>query len=341
MAIEREIQRYLNEHAARSQHTAKTYANALARFREFLEEREVDLAGPVGQLTVALARDFVTWLSAQRYTRGRTEHQLSMRSRSLYAQSVSGLYRMLVLEGKLDMTYGEYTALHEHMIKATNYTIPPIEKKLPPDEVVDAVLAGALTPPDLEGLDRRKGRRLRLIWLRNRAMILCLYSTGVRVGELVGLRRGDLDHDDQGAWVSGKGDKERFVRFSNQAWDALVAYLEARHDEWVATKVADFPLFCRHDRGAGDHRRLPLSSLTVERLVTDLANDAGVLERFNLTPHSFRHWFATRFLRHTRNLALTQDVMGHASPQTTRIYAKTTKEDHIAAHESLFDETED
>jgi site-specific recombinase XerD len=119
---------------------------------------------------------------------------------------------MLVLEGKLDMTYGEYTALHEHMIKATNYTIPPIEKKLPPDEVVDAVLAGALTPPDLEGLDRRKGRRLRLIWLRNRAMILCLYSTGVRVGELVGLRRGDLDHDDQGAWVSGKGDKERFVR---------------------------------------------------------------------------------------------------------------------------------
>jgi integrase len=76
-------------------------------------------------------------------------------------------------------------------------------------------------------------------------------------------------------------------------------------------------------------------------LITDLANDAGVLERFNLTPHSFRHWFATRFLRHTRNLALTQDVMGHASPQTTRIYAKTTKEDHIAAHESLFDETED
>jgi integrase/recombinase XerC len=332
MTIELEIQRYLNQHAARSQHTAKTYANALTRFGEFLDERGVDLEGPLSQLTVALARDFVTWLAAQRYTRGRTEHRLSMRSRSLYAQSVSGLYRMLVLEGKLAMTYGEYTALHEHMIKATNYTIPPIEKKLPPDEVVDAVLTAALTPPDLEALDLRKGRRLRLIWLRNRAMILSLYSTGMRVGELVGLRRGDLDHDDQGAWVSGKGDKERFVRFSNQAWGALIAYLEARHDEWVATKLSDFPLFCRHDRSAGDHRRLPLGSLTVERLITDLANQAGVLERF---------WFATRFLRHTRNLALTQDVMGHASPQTTRIYAKTTKEDHIAAHESLFDDETD
>jgi site-specific recombinase XerD len=337
MAIESEIQRYLNQHAARSQHTAKTYRNALTRFGEFLEECEVDSEGPVSQLTIALARDFVTWLATQRYTRGRTEHQLSMRSRSLYAQSVSGLYRMLVLEGKLDMTYGEYTALHEHMVRSTSYTVPPIEKKLPPDEVVDAVLAAALTPPDLEELDQRKQRRLRLIWLRNRAIILGLVSTGMRVGELVSLRRSDLDHDDQGAWVSGKGDKERFVRFSNQAWIAMVAYLEARHDEWVATKVADFPLFCRHDRSAGDHRRLPLTSLTVERLITDLADDAGVLERFNLTPHSFRHWFATRFLRHTRNLALTQDVMGHASPQTTRIYAKTTKEDHIAAHESLFD----
>ena len=105
MGIESEIQRYLNQHAARSQHTAKTYANALTRFRELLEEREVDLEGPVSQLTVALARDFVTWLSTQRYTRGRTEHQLSMRSRSLYAQSVSGLYRMLVLEARSLLVY--------------------------------------------------------------------------------------------------------------------------------------------------------------------------------------------------------------------------------------------
>jgi site-specific recombinase XerD len=336
-----EIRRFLDQHSARSQHTARTYRNALKRFTSYLEECEIDLEGPVTQLTVPLARDFVTWLAAQRYRRHGVEQGLSMRSRQLYAQAVSGLYKMLVLDGDLDMTYGDYMALHEYMVKATSYKDAPLEKKLPPDEVVAAVMEAVQTPPDLSGLDLRKGRRLRLIWLRDRAFLLCLYSTGMRVGELVGLRRNDLDHDDQGAWVTGKGGRERFVRFSQQAWGALMQYLEERHDDWVLTNVTSAPLFCRHDRAAGDHRRLPLTTLTVERAITKLAKDTDVLKRFNLTPHSFRHYFATRFLRHTHDLALTQDVMGHASPQTTRIYAKTTKEDHIAAHESLFDEAEE
>jgi integrase/recombinase XerC len=338
MSIDKEMRRYLDQHAARSQHTARTYRNALARFRAFLEEREIDLEGTVTQLSISLARDFVTWLAAQRYRRHGVDQALSMRSRQLYAQAVSGFYKMLVLDGKLDMIYGDYMALHEYMVKATSYKDTPIEKKLPPDEVVEAVIQAVQSPPDLSGLDLRQERRARLIWLRDRAMLLSLYSTGMRVGELVGLRRGDLDHEDQGAWVSGKGDRERFVRFSARAWNALMQYLEARHDDWVLGNVTTAPLFCRHDRGAGDHRRLPLTTLSVERAITRLAKDTGVLERFNLTPHSFRHYFATRFLRHTHDLALTQDVMGHASPQTTRIYAKTTKEDHIAAHESLFDD---
>ena len=337
MSIEIEMQRYLDQHAARSHHTARTYRNALTRFIAFLEEREIDLEGPISQLTIALARDFVTWLAAQRYRRHGADQQLSMRTRQLYAHAVSGYYKMLVLDGKLETTYGEYMALHEYMVKATSYKDAPIERKLPPDEVIDAVIEAALISPDLSGLDMRKQRRMRLIWLRDRAILLCLYSSGMRVGELVSLRRGDLDHDDQGAWVSGKGDRERFVRFSKHAWDSLVQYLTERHDEWVMGNVTQAPAFCRHDRPAGDHRRLPLGSLTVERTITKLARDTGVLERFNLTPHSFRHYFATRFLRHTRDLALTQDVLGHSSPQTTRIYAKTRKEDHIAAHEELFD----
>jgi integrase len=72
-----------------------------------------------------------------------------------------------------------------------------------------------------------------------------------------------------------------------------------------------------------------------------LAKEVGVLERFNLTPHSFRHYFATRFLRHTSDLALTQDALGHANPGTTRVYAKTSKTQHIQAHQSLFDESDE
>jgi integrase len=118
----------------------------------------------------------------------------------------------------------------------------------------------------------------------------------------------------------------------------MMVYLNARHDESLAGTLADKPLICRHDRGAGDYRRLPLTTLSVERIITRLAKEAGVLERFKLTPQSFRHYFASRFLRHTGDLALTQDVLGHSSPQTTRIYAKTTKEQQVEAHDSLFDD---
>jgi site-specific recombinase XerD len=207
--------------------------------------------------------------------------------------------------------------------------------------VIQAIIQAAQTPPaalSRDDLDERQRRRLNLVWLRDRAMVLCLYSSGMRVGELAGLRRGDLDYADHGAWVRGKGGRSRFVRFSQGAWAALMAYLDARHDGAVGGTLADKPLVCRHDRGAGDHRRLPLSTLSIERTITRLAKEAGILERFNFTPHSFRHYFATRFLRHTGDLALTQDVLGHADPGTTRVYAKTSKDQHIQAHESLFDE---
>jgi site-specific recombinase XerD len=244
------------------------------------------------------------------------------------------------LDEAIPLTYSDYAALNAEMSKETRFKAPPIEKRLPPDETMQAILEAVAAPPDAlnrEDLSASQRHRLNLIWLRNKALVLCLYSTGMRVGELVGLRRNDLDYADHGAWVHGKGDKTRFVRFSKQAWGALMTYLEARQDQAVSGVLSDKPLLCRHDRAAGDRRRLPLSTLSVERIITRLATQAGVLERFNLTPHSFRHYFATQFLGHTGDLALTQDALGHADPSTTRIYAKTSKAQHIRAHQSLFD----
>ncbi len=341
--IEAEIRRFLDQHAARSPHTARTYRTGLAHFANYLAERGIELSDSPARLTRAVALDFIPWLARQGFRRGKDgpEQSLSMRSRQLYVRAVSGLYRQLALGGTIPLSYSDYAALNTEMGKATSFKPTPIEKRLPPDEVIEAIIQAAQTPPDAlsrDDLNERQRRRLNLIWLRDQAIVLCLHSSGMRVGEMVSLRRGDLVYADHGAWVRGKGDRSRFVRFSRQAWVALMAYLDARHDETVGGTLADKPLFCRHDRGAGDHRRLPLSTLSVERTITRLARGAGVLERFNLTPHSFRHYFATRFLRHTGDLALTQDVLGHADPGTTRVYAKTSKAQHIQAHESLFDE---
>jgi site-specific recombinase XerD len=259
-------------------------------------------------------------------------------------RAVSGLYRQLALEGTIPLSYGDYAALNAELNKETSFRLPPIEKRLPSDDVIQAILEAAQQPPaELGRTDLNDSQRLRvnLIWLRDQAIVLCLHSTGMRVGELVKLQRVDLDHKDQGAWAHGKGGRTRFVRFSVQAWQMMTAYLNERRDGALGGSPTDRPLFCRHDRAAGDRRRLPLTTYSVERLISRLAKDSGVLERFNLTPHSFRHYFATRFLGHTGDLALTQDVLGHADPGTTRIYAKTTKAQHIRAHRGLFDESED
>jgi integrase/recombinase XerC/integrase/recombinase XerD len=340
--IEVQMQRFLDQHAARSPHTARTYRTGLSHFAAYLAERGIELGDSPAQLTRAVALDFIPWLARQRFRQGQhgPEQPLSMRSRQLYVRAVSGLYRQLALDDAIPLSYSDYAALNAEMGKATSFKPSPIEKRLPPDDVIQAIIQAVQTPPaalSRDDLDEGQRRRLTLVWLRDQAMILCLHSTGMRVGELVGLRRGDLDYADRGAWVRGKGDRTRFVRFSRQAWGALMAYLDARHDEAAGGTLADKPLVCRHDRGAGDHRRLPLTTLSVERTITHLAKEAGILDRFNLTPHSFRHYFATQFLKHTGDLALTQDALGHADPGTTRVYAKTTKKQHIEAHESLFD----
>ncbi len=68
----------------------------------------------------------------------------------------------------------------------------------------------------------------------------------------------------------------------------------------------------------------------------ELASRAEILERFHLTPHTLRHFFATEFLSETGDLALTQYALGHASPTTTRIYAQTKREDYRRAHRDVF-----
>jgi site-specific recombinase XerD len=261
-----------------------------------------------------------------------------MRSRANYAMAVSSLYRMLVMDGMAGFTYSDYLVVHKAVQEATRYNDVPIEKKLPPEEVMSAILDAIQAPPQIDlHLKAQRRWRLHMVWLRNRALILGLYSTGMRISELLGLRRQDLDYSAQGAWVTGKGDKTRFVRFSRQAWQAIEAYLVERNDNSVGLP-SSMPVICRHDRATGDFRRQPMSPVSAERAVTALAKETGVLERFNLTPHSFRHYFATKFLRATGDLALTQDVMGHADPATTRLYAKTSQAQHIKAHQALFDE---
>jgi len=172
--------------------------------------------------------------------------------------------------------------------------------------------------------------------LRDIAIVHMLRASGMRVGELAQLRRGDVDRQNQAVRIlHGKGDKQRLAYLDRRAWTALQSYL-AQRDAGVRGKAAaHLPLIARHDKRAGE-RVLPISTNGIREALDRLAVAAGLEE--NLTPHQFRHRFATKVLAGTGDLAVTQDLLGHASPQTTRIYAQLDPERLRRAHREVFDD---
>jgi site-specific recombinase XerD len=172
--------------------------------------------------------------------------------------------------------------------------------------------------------------------LRDVAVVETLRATGCRVGELVGMRRGDLDWMAQSALVKGKGSKWRKVYWDDLAWQALETYLRARHDGEDARSLARLPVFCGHGNRSGS-APAPLTTRHVSRTIRGLAKKAGISE-VGVTPHYFRHVFATRALDRTDNLALVQDLLGHASPATTRVYARTDERQRQEGHRLVWEE---
>ena len=152
--------------------------------------------------------------------------------------------------------------------------------------------------------------------LRDRAMLELLFSTGLRVSELVALDRDSVDVKKDGFSVRGKGDKVRMVFLSGAAKDATRRYLAKRADP-------DPALFIRLKGGQAERDQdLRLTARSVERLVKKYAAKAGITKK--VTPHGLRHAFATDLLQGGADLRSVQMLLGHAQITTTQIYTHFT-----------------
>ncbi len=344
ITIQQAIAQYLDHvKASQSLGTARTYSTGLRHFARYLTDKSLPPeTTDIAALTLPVAHGFITWLYdylLEEVAGGEAE-KISEATKGTYFSAVTGFLEYLVVESQLlPMSTEEYDRLRKALSQAAKrrrrHELPP--DKLPSREIVTALLAEARRPLDLsKEITDRERRRQELIRLRNIAIVEALISSGMRVGELVRLERGHLLYDVQGAIVKyAKGKKEREVLFSESAWQAIQTYLQARQDSAQGRPIAGLPVFARHDRGAGS-RVLPLTTRSVQNIFLNLARRAGILERFHLTPHTLRHFFATEFLSETGDLALTQYALGHASPTTTRIYAQTKREDYRRAHRHIF-----
>lgn len=167
--------------------------------------------------------------------------------------------------------------------------------------------------------------------LRDRAILEVLFSTGLRVSELVSLNREQINIDAGEFGVIGKGGKARVVFLSKSAKDWLKKYLQSRNDPYQ-------PLFIRYSGPKIKERltneALRLSVRSVERMIDKYRKKAGIL--FRIGPHVLRHSFATDLLSHGADLRSVQEMLGHKNISTTQIYTHVTnlrlKEIHQKFH---------
>jgi site-specific recombinase XerD len=275
----------------------------LARFVEFLAERGgVCRTLAPSDLTLALVEDYHGWLVGQ-YGRERRA------TLATYLAALRAWWRFLDRRGLtvIDASYERLRDRLAELVGRGQYRTPRIDRRLP------LIVLYADERPLPPALRDPTGH---LTVLRDRALLHVLYSSGMRREEVSRLDRRDVEDGWQGeALITGKGRRERVVFLADEALVAVRAYLAARADYFA-------PLFLRHDRARGQAgsggARWRLSPQSIWGIVKQYSRLAGV----PATPHAFRHTKASVLLNQGAKLSEVQDILGHASPETTkRIYA--------------------
>ncbi|MCP4356254.1 MAG: site-specific tyrosine recombinase XerD [Proteobacteria bacterium] len=205
-------------------------------------------------------------------------------------------------------SFFKYLLLQDYLEKDPSALIetPKIGRKLPvvltPDEVEKLILA--------VDLQSETG-------YRNRAILEVLYGGGTRVSELVNLRLTDVHFDEGFIKVQGKGNKERLIPMGKKAKDAIVAYLQNYRGTLKIGRNDENVLFL-------NRRGNKMTRVMIFTIIKDLAAKIG-LEK-NISPHTFRHSFATHLIEGGADLRAIQDMLGHESITTTEVYTHLDKE---------------
>ncbi len=324
------IEDYLSDSAVGlAPSTLASYRALLDRLKFYLRSKHISPYRDVCDiLTVELLTGFVQWLSQQPGHRANGDHRpISKVTLSRYLGPLSGLYFYLIRERKVKGSVADSLRLRHafHQYRKGRQRPLPIVSQSALDNVIKAARRVKANRTNL---------RHDLIRLRDIAMFEALRSSGMRVNELVQLRRKDFDYREQTAIVKGKGDRERVVFFYPKAFRAMMKYWHARQDsEYGKRETREFPAFIRHDRKVS-YRFVPMTTEGVRKVLASLLQQAGI--DHHVTPHSFRHGFATRILDRTGDLTIVQELLGHQQIETTRIYARVSSRRMREAHHLAF-----
>ncbi len=296
---------YINSvRMARSPHTASTYQNAIDFYLDTLRRYKID---PESTLVKDLSEDTIVMLATSLKNHAATTERL-------YLTAVTGFFAFLAADNLAQVNLPRIKLLIQQRARRPGQRLPQF-----PSSAIDLIIEKISAPEFLSAADDAD----HLIQLRDRAFLLTLADTGLRVHEACGLHRGDLDWNEGKAMIIGKGNRQDIIRFSTRSTEALKDYLKARIliDGGTKIPLTALPLFARHDRGAGKKIK-PMTTTTGRNIVTDRVRELlGEEAVGSITPHSFRHYFVTRVLRSSGNLKLAQELARHRNIAVTQRYA--------------------
>ncbi len=260
-----------------SSNTIQAYALDLEKLIQFFEQSGLK-KGP-DQVTLQDLQAYVKWIA---------ELGMSERSQARIISGIKSFYKYCLQE---DITKKDPTELLES---------PKLKRTLPDtltfEEIEQIIASIDLSKP--EGM-------------RNKALLETLYSCGMRVSEIVNLKKSNLYLDIGFVRVIGKGDKERLIPIGSEAIKYLQIYLQDVRIHQEISKGSEDIVFL-------NRRGNKLSRVMVFYIIKEMAIKANVQK--NISPHTFRHSFATHLVEGGADLRAVQEMLGHESITTTEIY---------------------
>jgi len=310
---------------SRSIHTMRAYKNALQIFSTVLKEKWLE---PTSTSAEKLTENMISTMAGYLKTYAPATEQL-------YLQAVKGFYEYVDSERLADINQSRVHVLIRQRsrrpgIRFPQFPMDDMTQLLSQVENIDNLIIPA-------GGEETEGVKLRAY--RDRAFLLTLADSGLRVHEACKLRRGDIDWNEQRAIIIGKGDKQAVVRFTSHAIQAIKDYLSQRAalDGNSGKQLTSLPLFARHDKGVGKKIK-PMTPTTGRRIVQERVKQFLGKEMVGkITPHSFRHYFVTTVLRGSGNLKLAQKLARHKNIQVTQRYTHLSNDELDRAYYEIFE----
>lgn len=250
---------------------------------------------------------------------------LTNRIAKFFVSSLHGTYDPKSIRRKISSVKSFYDyLLEESLVRENpfeNVDLPKVKKSLPKFIYEDEMDSFLSKIDDSTPLGKR-----------NRVIFELLYGCGLRVSELTGIKINDIDYVKKEILIHGKGSKDRIVPVHDLGISMLKNYI----------KDSRIELALKHDEKTDmlllNYKGMPLTSRGVRKILNkELEKQASTM---NLTPHSFRHSFATHLLNRGVDLRVVQELLGHVSLSTTQIYTKVSKEklqdEYLKAHPRAF-----